>query len=131
TGWYLADDQGSIRAIVSLAGSTVLDRITYDGYGKITSESSPSSGDWFKYNGGFYDSQVGLTRFGWRWQDATTGRWTTRDPSGFGGRDVNWYRYAGNSPTNATDPSGLLTLGWDGTAAWYGAVGGASAGVVL
>lgn len=31
----------------------------------------------------------------------------SEDPSGFGGGDSNLYRYAGNSPTNGTDPSGL------------------------
>ena len=38
--------------------------------------------------------------------DPTTGRWLTEDPSGLG-PDSNPYRYVGNDPTNATDPSGL------------------------
>ena len=31
----------------------------------------------------------------------------SQDPIGFAGGDANLYRYVGNSPTNATDPSGL------------------------
>ncbi len=32
----------------------------------------------------------------------------SQDPIGFNGRDENLYGYVGNSPTNATDPSGLI-----------------------
>ncbi|MGL4554316.1 MAG: RHS repeat-associated core domain-containing protein [Gemmataceae bacterium] len=39
--------------------------------------------------------------------DPTIGRWLTEDPIGFEGEDANLYRYVGNRPTNATDPSGL------------------------
>ena len=42
-----------------------------------------------------------------RWYDATTGRWLSEDPIGFGGGDANLYRYCGNGPTDGTDPSGL------------------------
>lgn len=41
--------------------------------------------------------------------DSTTGRWTTVDPIGFRAGDLNLYRYVGNDPTNATDPTGLWT----------------------
>jgi hypothetical protein len=37
----------------------------------------------------------------------TLGRFITKDPSGFQAGDVNLYRFVGNNPTNATDPSGL------------------------
>jgi hypothetical protein len=39
--------------------------------------------------------------------DPTVGRWTIEDPIAFEGGDVNLYRYVGNSPANATDPTGL------------------------
>jgi uncharacterized protein RhaS with RHS repeats len=39
--------------------------------------------------------------------DPTIGRWISQDPLGFEAGDANLYRYVGNSPTNATDPSGL------------------------
>jgi hypothetical protein len=35
----------------------------------------------------------------------------SKDPIGFAAGDVNQYRYVGNGPTNATDPSGLAE--WD------------------
>jgi hypothetical protein len=42
--------------------------------------------------------------------DPTVGRFTTQDPSEFVGSDENLYRYVGNSPTNATDPTGLIAV---------------------
>lgn len=39
--------------------------------------------------------------------DPTIGRWTAEDPLAFEGGDVNLYRYVGNSPANATDPTGM------------------------
>ncbi|MCS7062477.1 MAG: hypothetical protein NZM04_00265 [Methylacidiphilales bacterium] len=35
------------------------------------------------------------------------GRFLQPDPIGFKAKDVNWYRYVGNSPINYTDPEGL------------------------
>ena len=43
--------------------------------------------------------------------DPTVGRWISEDPIGFDGKDVNLYRYAGNSPTNVVDPTGLVSSG--------------------
>jgi hypothetical protein len=39
--------------------------------------------------------------------DTRTGRWLMEDPEGFSAEDMNLYRYVKNSPTNATDPTGL------------------------
>lgn len=39
--------------------------------------------------------------------DPSIGRWMTEDPKGFAAGDANLDRYAGNNPTNETDPSGL------------------------
>lgn len=38
------------------------------------------------------------------------GRWLEEDPIGFEGGDSNLYRYVANTPTNATDPSGLQLI---------------------
>ncbi len=35
------------------------------------------------------------------------GRFISQDPVGFGGGDVNLYRYAGNGAVNFVDPSGM------------------------
>ena len=53
------------------------------------------------------DGATGLVRFGVRDYDAQVGRWTSRDPIGFSGGEVNLFAYVGNDPVNALDPSGL------------------------
>jgi uncharacterized protein RhaS with RHS repeats len=42
-----------------------------------------------------------------RYYSTSSGRFISQDPIGFAAGDANLYRYVGNSPTNATDPSGL------------------------
>jgi len=39
--------------------------------------------------------------------DSTIGRWQTKDPKSFDAGDTNLYRFVGNHPSYATDPSGL------------------------
>jgi hypothetical protein len=39
--------------------------------------------------------------------DPKVGRWLVEDPALFGAGDADLYRYVGNSPVNAVDPSGL------------------------
>ena len=48
-----------------------------------------------------------MTRFGYRDYDATTGKWTAKDPIGFGGGDSNLYGYVLGDPVNFTDSRGL------------------------
>jgi RHS repeat-associated protein len=105
--WYLTDRQGSVRDIDKADGSAVLDHLDYDGWGKVTDESSPSNGDGYKYAGGVWDAAVQLQHNGARDYDPRTGRWQTEDPTGFNAGDSNLYRYVNNGPTNGTDPSGL------------------------
>jgi RHS repeat-associated protein len=57
--------------------------------------------------GGLYDPDTKLVRFGARDYDPETGRWTTKDPIGFGGGDANVYGYVVNNPVNWVDPLGL------------------------
>jgi len=57
-----------------------------------------------------YDSDTGLTRFGFRDYDAETGRWTAKDPILFGGEDSNLYGYLFQDPVNGIDPEGLWSI---------------------
>ncbi len=58
-GRYLTDRLGSVRNILANSGA-MLDRITYDAYGKITSKTSPSEGAQFAYAGMWRDGTTGL-----------------------------------------------------------------------
>jgi RHS repeat-associated protein len=103
--WYLPDRLGSINVITDATGD-VIDRITYDGYGNILSETNPSASDRYLFTGREFDRVTGLEYNRARYYDPTTGRWTTEDPLGLA-VGPNPYVYVGNNPTNAMDPSGM------------------------
>ena len=105
--WYLADRLGSVRQIVDGAG-TILDEISYDSFGGILSESNPNQGDRFKFTGREYSPELGIYYYRARWYDPSEGRFISQDPIGFSAGDVNLYRYVGNAPGDATDPTGLV-----------------------
>jgi RHS repeat-associated protein len=108
TGYfYMTDNQGSVRAILDAATNTIVDRIDYDAYGNILSETATSYGDRYKYTGGQFDSATGLELLGARYYEPSTHIWITQDPLGFGGGQSNLYEYVGDDPTDGTDPSGL------------------------
>jgi RHS repeat-associated protein len=80
-------------------------QIKYDSFGNIIEEN----GDFeipFGFAGGIWDKDTKLTRFGVRDYDAETGRWTSKEPLGFGG-SRNFYVYAGNDGVNYVDLDGL------------------------
>ena len=104
----LTDHLGSVRLVVNADTGTVAQRIDYDSFGVVQTDTNPGFQP-FGFAGGLYDPASGLVRFGARDYDAATGRWTAKDPIGFGGGDSNLYGYVGGNPVNATDPRGLLS----------------------
>src|SRR5271165_141943 len=92
SAWYLTDKLDSVRDVVSSSG-TVLDHVTYDSFGTITTETSASNGDRFKFAGMEYDSVAGQDYDRARNFSSTIGRFSTQDPTGFVASDANLYRY--------------------------------------
>jgi RHS repeat-associated protein len=112
TVWYLTDKLGSVRQMVGSTG-TVLDQLTYDSFGNLLAESSPSNGDRFKFTGREYDSEIRQYYYRARPYASTIGRFVSQDLLGFTPGDTNLYRYVQNKPTGAKDPSGLWRVGID------------------
>ena len=105
----IKDHLGSVRLVVDVATGTVAQRLDYDEYGNITT-GFDSLDIPFAYAGGLYDSKTKLVRFGARDYEASVGRWTNKDPIGFGGGQANIYAYVNNNPIDNKDINGL----------WYG-----------
>lgn len=106
----VTDQLGSVRLVVNTATGDVAQRIDYDEFGRITTNTNPGFQP-FGFAGGLYDDDTKLARFGARDYDAETGRWTAKDPLGFAGGQENLYVYVDNDPINATDPDGLRCRG--------------------
>ncbi len=116
--WLLNDEQQSVRTVVTYNSTnnttSVGDTVVYDSFGgsslyntsgqNIDGSESPTI---IGYTGQVFDRETGFNYFNARYYDPSLGRFITQDPIGFAGGDANLYRYAGNNPTNFTDPSGM------------------------
>ena len=109
----MTDNQNTIRDLAvynSTANTTsVANHRVYNGFGALESQTNVAVDFLFGYTGRPLDYASGEQNNGERWYDAVTGRWLSEDPLGFAAGDANLGRYVGNGPTNASDPSGLLT----------------------
>ena len=139
----LRDPLNSTVAVTD-SSQALEDQYTYDPYGN-TSDSGGSSGN--PFHTGRENDGNGLYYMRGRYYAPAIGRFISRDPAGFAG-GFNLYEYAGDSPTNFTDPTGLQAdvpvIGWPpgqnyptpnptgppGTNGWYG-IGQGPGGVGL
>jgi RHS repeat-associated protein len=111
--WLLADRLGTIRNVSDNTG-VVTGTLVYDGFGNVTSESSPTNSGAYTFVGYRWDRETGLYR-----PDPTVGRlyfpgagrWNSRDLWGFDSGDENLYRYVRNNSVNMTDALGLQKEG--------------------
>ncbi|MDQ3281208.1 MAG: IPT/TIG domain-containing protein [Acidobacteriota bacterium] len=118
----VSDHLGSPRLVINVATGDIAQRIDYDEFGTIISDTNRGFQP-FGFAGGLVDTDTGLVRFGARDYDPRTGRWTSKDPIGFAGGDPNLYAYGLGDPVNHIDPSGK----------WIGVdeIGGAVIGGVI
>jgi RHS repeat-associated protein len=106
SSYYQADGLGSVTSLTDGSGSLAAS-YTYDSFGKlVTSSGTPVNP--FRYTARESDSETGLYYYRARYYDPSVGRFLSEDPLGFGGEDVNFYRYVDNDPTDWFDPFGLM-----------------------
>jgi RHS repeat-associated protein len=60
----------------------------------------------FRFSTKYQDGETDLLYYGYRYYNASTGRWLSRDPIGERG-GLNLYEFVGNEPSNGVDPLGL------------------------
>ncbi len=118
TIWALTDHQGTLRHRVIDTGTLDVASVSYDAFGNPTYNEAQVGTLRNFYAGREYDVFTGLYYNRARWYDPQANRFISQDPISFAGGDTNLYRYAGNSPDNATDPSGnvIPIIVWAGLA---------------
>lgn len=136
---YVQDGLGNPVALVTSAPYTAF-AYEYDPYGTATlTENSGGNGvpqNPYTFKNGTQDRATGWIKYGARWYNPTTGRWTQQDTldAPLDPANANRYAYAANDPINLADALGLAaadTCASDQivSSAASGAVGGAVGGL--
>ena len=120
TRYFHKDHLGSIATITDAVGA-VVERLSYDAWGKRrfpNGQDDPSGSIASQTTRGFTGHEqladVGLIHMNGRVYDPMLGRFGTPDPmteDPYNSQGWNRYTYVGNSPLNATDPSGYCWKG--------------------
>jgi RHS repeat-associated protein len=100
---YLYDGKGNVAALLDGAGNAV-QTYQYDPFG-VPKPASGSVNQPTRFSTNPYDTETGLSYYGYRFYAPNLGRWMTRDPIGEAG-GINLYGFVGNNPANFIDPDG-------------------------
>ncbi|MFH0730526.1 MAG: right-handed parallel beta-helix repeat-containing protein [Pseudomonadota bacterium] len=105
--YYTFDPMGNTSELTGTAG-VLRNAYAYQPFGKALLENESRSNP-FRFVGEFggMADASGLHYMRARHYDPQTGRFSTKDPIGLFGGDVNLYRYAMNTPVSMIDPLGL------------------------
>jgi RHS repeat-associated protein len=114
--FYQYDGLGSTISLTDPSGNLV-NRYAYDPFGNLSSNSTETITNPFRYVGrfGVMDDGTGLLYMRARYYAARAGRFLTKDPIYLAGGSWNLYAYVGNNPVKRADPLGLRTKWWDPT----------------
>ncbi|MHB1185889.1 MAG: RHS repeat-associated core domain-containing protein [Desulfobulbia bacterium] len=108
TYFFHADGLGSIVNLTDQRGR-VVQSYEYSSFGRMKEHGGEMKQP-YGFTGREWDKELGLYYYRARYYDPKGGRFISKDPIGFAGRDVNLYRYVRNDPANFVDPDGLLRI---------------------
>jgi RHS repeat-associated protein len=107
SAYYDFDPNGNTAGVTNAAGAYV-NRYTYLPFGQTTAVAAALANA-FTLAGqvGVMQDAANLFDMGAREYSPLTGQFSSNDPAGLAGGDLNVRRYVGNNPVNYADPSGL------------------------
>jgi RHS repeat-associated protein len=100
----LRSGRSSVRSLSALDGPMGHPASPYDGYGQAP--AAPAGGYRYRYTGQAWDASLGMYHYKAREYAPAMGRFLQPDPALYVD-GPNVYAYVGNSPYNATDPTGM------------------------
>jgi RHS repeat-associated protein len=112
--FYYQDSLGNTSHVTDAVGN-LLERYTYDAYGKpffFNSTSQPLNSSTYNirhlFQGQLWTQETGLNDYRNRVELPVMGVFLQPDPIGFKGDAANIYRFCNNNAVNRTDPTGLV-----------------------
>jgi RHS repeat-associated protein len=107
SNFYGFDLQANSRILVSVGGA-ITDNYTFKAFGEELAITGTTANS-LRFGGavGYYRDTEARLYVRARQLSVVQGRWLSRDPIGFDAEDGNAYRYVGNNPVGAVDPTGL------------------------
>jgi RHS repeat-associated protein len=111
TNCYVAfDGNGNVSALSDAASTNILARYEYGPFGEVIRATGPmAKANPFRFSTKYQDDETDLLYYGYRYYNATTGRWISRDPLGEVG-GAHLYRFVANEPVAQTDLLGLQSI---------------------
>ncbi len=109
TSFVSFDGNGNVVALFNAANSSETARYEYGPFGEVVRTTGPACGiNPFRFSTKYQDDETDLLYYGYRYYNASTGRWLSRDPIEETG-GVGLYCFVLNQPVKCIDRLGLLT----------------------
>jgi RHS repeat-associated protein len=107
---YAYDGNGNVMALVNAATGVIAAQYEYGPFGELLRATGPMAfTNPFRFSTKYQDDETGLLYYGYRYYNAGTGRWPSRDPIGEAG-GLNLHSFVGNSSINSVDALGLRVI---------------------
>jgi RHS repeat-associated protein len=111
TSYFLADAQGSTRALTNSSGA-ITDSFNYTAFGELLNQPATLPTNYL-YTGQQFDSATSLYSLRARYYNPASGRFNSRDMWPYNLQnpvELNRYAYAAGNPVRWSDPSGNQTI---------------------
>ncbi len=111
---FLYDGNGNVGQIVKASDGTISAHYEYDPFGILLKSYGTKAGDnSFRYSTKYYETEIDLYYYGYRYYSSQLGRWISRDPINEQG-GINLYAFVNNNSINLFDVLGRELAGGSG-----------------